>query len=523
MADDTPDPARILKLARQALTSAEFRKKFHLADFFGPKEFYEPQLKFFAEGATHHQRLLRGGNQVGKSFACAFEAARHATGQYPKWWKGRRFTKPTRGWVIGPTAQLVRDGPQRQLTSKQGEFGTGAIPLTAFAGKPVMVPGGTGSVDTLNIVHETNGVKDGTSSITFKSFEMRAEKMQAESVDWIWVDERCSEEIYSELLARTTATDGVVFMSYTPLKGGGELTYRFLNEYSADRSDIRIEAHHARHISPERRAQMEEAYLPHEREARIHGVPQLGIARVFPFPIEQLMRNFDPDDDIKSWARWIVGIDFGYGHPFAAALCAWVHDLDEFYVVDGFKMERTEAFYHVRRIAAMCRGLRVPISFPHDGLTHERGSGLALRDVYARCGAPMLGTHAQNHGSGGYHTEPAIEEMIGYMKRGCFPIASHMSELAEEILQYHRDEDYKIVRLRDDLISAVRYAFMMRRSGKPWESCEPYGRAPGIPMPDTAFDPRPRPHSRSQGPQVASGTFGTGPGQVDIFTGLPND
>ena len=70
--DDAPDPARILKLARQALTSAEYRKKFHLADFWGPKEFYEPQLKFFAAGATHHQRLLRGGNQVGKSFACAF-------------------------------------------------------------------------------------------------------------------------------------------------------------------------------------------------------------------------------------------------------------------------------------------------------------------------------------------------------------------------------------------------------------------------------------------------------------------
>src|SRR5262249_54786270 len=186
------------------------------------------------------------------------------------------------------------------------------------------------------------------------------EKLQAESVDWIWIDERCSEEIYSELLARTTATDGIVFMSYTPLKGGGELTYRFLNEYSPDRSDTRIEAHHARHISAERRAQMEDSYLPHEREARIHGIPQLGIAKVFPFPIDTLMRAFNPDTDIRSWARWIVGIDFGYGHPFAAALCAWVHDLDEFYVVDGFRMDRAEAFYHVKRIAGLCRGLRVP-------------------------------------------------------------------------------------------------------------------------------------------------------------------
>jgi hypothetical protein len=293
-------------------------------------------------------------------------------------------------------------------------------------------------------------------------------------------------------------------MSYTPLKGGGELTYRFLNEYSADRSDTRIEAHQAKHISAERRAQLEENYLPHEREARIHGIPQLGIARVFPFPIETLVGTFDPDNDIKSWARWIVGIDFGYGHPFAAALCAWVHDTEEFYVVDGFRMERAEAFYHVKRLAGLCHGLRIPIAWPHDGLQHEKGSGLELAEIYKRLGAPMLATHAENHG-GGFHTEPAIEEMCGYMKRGCFTIASHMGDLSEEILNYHRDEDYKIVRQRDDLISAARYAFMMRRKGKPLTQCEGYGRAPGVgdfPM-----------AARNHEPQLAAGI------EFDVFTG----
>jgi phage terminase large subunit-like protein len=506
--DDTPDPAAVLRLARQALTSAEFRKKFHASDFWGPAEFYEPQMRFFADGAKHHQRLLRGGNQVGKSWACAFEASLHMNGNYPKWWPGKRFNRPTRGWIVGVTGQLVRDGPQRQLTAKQGEFGTGTIPLAAFAGRPVMVPGGTGAIDTMNVVHETDGVRDGTSTATFKSFEQGSAKMQSESVDWIWIDERCSEEVYSELYARTTATDGIIFLSYTPLKGGGELTYRFLNEYSPDRSDIRIEAHHVRHISAERRAEMEANYLPHEREARIHGIPQLGIARVFPFPIETLLKSLNPDTDIKSWARWIVGIDFGYGHPFAAALCAWVHDTEEFFVIDGFKMERGEAFYHVKRIAGLCRGLRIPIAWPHDGLQHEKGSGQPLADVYRRLGGPMLGTHAQNNG-GNYSVEPPIEEMCGYMKRGCFTIANHMGELAEEILNYHRDEDYKIVRLRDDLISAVRYGFMMRRQGKPLDVCEDYGRAPGAGTAEM-YDPRPprREHGR-----IAEGA------DWDIFTG----
>jgi phage terminase large subunit-like protein len=298
--DDAPDPTKILKLARQALSSSEYRKKFHWADFAGPGYWYEPQLRFFEAGTKHHQRLFRGGNQTGKSIAAAYEAALHMTGQYPKWWNGRRFTKPTRGWIVGPERTLVRDGPQRKMTAAQGEFGTGTIPLAAFAGKPVMVPGGTGSIDTLSVTHEADGDRNGVSTATFKSFEQGSEKMQSESVDWIWIDERRSEEIYSELIARTSATDGILFLSYTPLKGGGELTYRFLNEYSPDRIDIRIDAQDAKHISAERRAQVEESYLPHEREARIHGIPQLGIARAFPFPIESLLRQFDPNTDIKS-------------------------------------------------------------------------------------------------------------------------------------------------------------------------------------------------------------------------------
>ena len=144
--------------------------------------------------------------------------------------------------------------------------------------------------------------------MTFKSFEQGSEKMQTESVDVIWIDERCSLEIYSELLARTSAVNGLLFLSYTRLRVGGELTYRFLNEYSADRADVRLDIEDAKHISQERREQLENEYLPHERS---DGIPQLGIARVFPIAIEQLMRDFVPETDIENWARYIVGIDFG--------------------------------------------------------------------------------------------------------------------------------------------------------------------------------------------------------------------
>jgi phage terminase large subunit-like protein len=470
MAEDTPDPQRLLKLARQSLTSSEYRKKFHALDFYGPQQFYPSQMKCFEAGAKVHQRLLYGGNQVGKTFTAACEVSWHMTGDYPVWWSGRRFKKPVRTWVVDQTGQLVRDGVQRQLCSKGGEFGTGAIPLATFARPPIMVPGGTGAVDTLFVTHRTDGVADGVSELTFKSFEMRREKLQSESVDLIWIDEQPAEELYSELYARTTATDGIIVVTYTPVLGEGALTHRFLKEPSPDRAEIRITADEAKHITPERRAVMEAGYQEFERDTRIHGIPAMGRGRVFPFQVEDLVRQFNPDTDVKSWSRWIVGIDFGYSHNFAAALCAWAHDTGEFWVVDTFTMQRSSAVHHAQRITSMCKGLRIPVSWPHDGLTHEKASGHQLAASYRACGAFMLPKHAENKG-GGYALEPAIADMYESMATGKFTVANHCREFVEEYLAYHRDDDLKIVAIRDDVLSAIRYAHMSRRLGKALSEC----------------------------------------------------
>ncbi|MCA1474769.1 terminase family protein [Bradyrhizobium sp. NBAIM08] len=478
MADATPDPQGLIRLARQTLSSSERRKKYRRIDFLDQSFWYPSQKAFFMAGSSGvHQRLIYGGNQSGKTLSAAFEVALHMTGDYPYWWTGKRFDKPVRVWAVGESGQLVRDTLQKKLCGDD-EFGTGMIPLESFGKKPVMVPGGTGAIDTMFVTHQTDGVADGTSSLTFKSFEMRREKLQGESVDLIWIDERPSEDIYSELLARTSATDGHLIVSFTPVGEGAAagVTYKFLSEPSSDRAVFRIPSSEVKHISEARREELSSGYAEHEREARIEGTPQLGAGPIFPVELlPAISKSFNPDTDIPTYARWCVGIDFGYGHPFAAALIAWAHDTGHIWVVDSFRMERSSALYHVQRIHSMARGLRIPIAWPHDGAQHDKGSGLPLSHQYKNFGANMMMHHAVNHGTKTNAVEPALEEIRGMMYGGKLTIAPHNGELLEELRNYHRDEDFKIVKQRDDLVSAMRYAIMMRRHGKALADCDGIG------------------------------------------------
>ena len=419
-ADDVPDPQQLLRLARKTMSSAERRRRYRRLDFLDTSFWYPTQLKFFAAGSSGaHQKLIYGGNQCGKTLACAAEVAWHCTGAYPDWWAGKRFAKPIRAWVVGESSTLVRDTLQRQLCGGD-EFGTGTIPLESFGRKPIMTPGGTHAIDTMFVTHETDGKVDGTSAITFKSFEMRREKLQSETLDLVWIDERPNEEVYSELLARTSATDGHLIVSYTPIGDGAAagVTYKFLSEPSSDRAVFRITGTEAKHISAERREELASGYSEHERETRLEGIPQLGTGPVFPVELLPLIcKTFDPTP-LASYTRMIVGIDFGYDHPFAAVLIAWAPNLNQIWVLDSFRMERSSALYHVQRIHSMTQGLRIPIAWPHDGSTHDKGSGLPLAGQYKGFGANMLPRHAINHGTTHYNVEPALEEMRQLMYEG---------------------------------------------------------------------------------------------------------
>lgn len=87
----------------------------------------------------------------------------------------------------------------------------------------------------------------------------------------------------------------------------------------------------------------------------------------------------------------------------------------------------------------------------------------------------MLSQHA-TWPDGGVGVEIGLVELYERMTTGRFKVFSHLTDFFDEKMSYHRDENGKIVKLNDDILSAVRYAYMMRRLARPrWKLGTPPG------------------------------------------------
>jgi phage terminase large subunit-like protein len=440
----------------EAIGAIEYAETFERFRSFKP----HPKQKLHLDlGLTKRERLLMANNRGGKTETGAFEAACHLTGDYPDDWNGKRFDQPTMGWICGETSLLVRDVQQKKLCGSPGVedlFGTGMIPKDAFTDKPSLARGVTDAYDTIQVRHKSGGISIGR----FKSYEQGRQKFQGEGLDWIWFDEEPPLDIYAEGVARIGERDGISWLTFTPLKGRSAVVIRFLDDPSLDRGITTMTLDDAIHIPPAVRKKMEEGYLPHEREARAKGVPMLGSGRIFMTPeagITEPPIEYIPTHWTKLW-----GIDFGIGHPFAAALILWDRDADVIHVHHVYRIADALPIQHAAAMKLI--GANVPVAWPKDGADREKGSGEPLASLYKKQDLIMLPDHA-TWPDGGVSTEAGILEMDDRMKSGRFKVAAQLSEFFEEYRFYHR-KDGQIVKLKDDIMSAARVAVMMKRSGK---------------------------------------------------------
>lgn len=213
------------------------------------------------------------------------------------------------------------------------------------------------------------------------------------------------------------------------------------------------------HLSEQQKAELLAAYPEHEREARSKGIPMLGSGAVF--PIDEKLITIPPHEIPKHWVQ-IVGLDFGWDHPTAAARVAWDRDSDVVYVTHTYRKSKDVPVIHAAAVKSW--GEWLPVAWPHDGLQHDKGSGDQLAEQYKKAGLNMLAEQA-SHPEGGNGVEAGIMDMLERMRTGRFKVFAGNNEWFQEFRTYHR-KDGKIVKEVDDLMSATRYAVMMLRFAK---------------------------------------------------------
>jgi phage terminase large subunit-like protein len=412
------------------------------------------QAEFHVMGKEKRLRLLSAGNQFGKSEAGSAEIAYHTTGLYPEDWEGRRCQGASDWWVGGDTAETLRDIVQEKLLGPIEDLGTGWIPKGSIINHKLK-RSIANAVDYVVIRH----VEGGLSRIYFKSYEQGRKKWQGKPITGgIWLDEEPPADIWAEAMARTTATQAMLYMTFTPLQGPTPVVRSFWPTPDAqEKGYIVMGLEDALHIPKERHEDVIRQYPVHERRARVDGLPVLGEGHVYPIERDQISCSAF---EIPSHFAQIMGLDLGRGgeHPTAWVHMAYDRDMDIVYVTDMYTGKSPMISVHA---SSMRRHKGVVVAWPHDGSMASGQGHATYADLYRREGTRMLRDHATTI-DGSNSVEAGILEVFNRMVTGRFKVFDHLYDFFVEIEGYYR-KNGKIVKENDDLLDAARYGVMMLR------------------------------------------------------------
>lgn len=457
LSDDALD--RALDLARRLAKD----KKSNNLDYYAP---YAWQKKFHLLGSAYTQRMLMAPTQSGKTMSAAAEVAMHLTGRYPDWWEGKRYPLPVTAWAMGVDYKQLRRAGQRLLLGEH-EIGTGMIPADCIVGH-AMMQGAPGNYDFVRVKH-TSGM---IATLYFKTYEQGRASLQGDTIDIVWMDEEPEkEDLFDEIVGRTIVRGGILFITYTPLLGETNMTNLFYNEQTREkhRTIVQVGADEVPHMTrialeaghPTASAYLKTQYSPHQWRARIDGMPALGKGAVFPFLETQFVIS---PLQLPAHTRWIAGMDYGISHPTTFIIMAWVPDDDMTYFVNEYCEANKSVAQNASWINRNYPNIR--IAWPHD-MNNREGAGKSGAIQYTDESCNMLPMHAQYDDERKNGQEDSVWEFYQGIENGSLKVFNTCQKLLTEMRSYHRDDKNKIVPKKDDVISAARYALMMRRFSQP--------------------------------------------------------
>lgn len=425
------------------------RRKYNKLNYWFPdygelrRELYTKHTDFIHSTSLFRESCFMAANRAGKSETGAYCVAVWLTGKYPHWWNGKRFNKPVNILVCGETDKLVRDSIQKKLLGELNDMGTGFIPLEDIIEKRNK-SGIPDAVDTVKV----KNVFGGESTLQFQSYAQGREAFQATERDVIVEDEEPPIAIHNENLIRTMTTNGIVVLTFTPLKGLSETVISMQEKAEKGISSI-IQAtwDDAPHLGEKEKSELLAALPPYQRDARSKGIPQLGSGAIYPIPESEIV--IEPFE-IPVNFKWVYGLDVGWNNT---AVCWLAHDLesDIVYVVHDYKRGQAEPAVHASSIKARgtIRGVIDPAS---QGRSQKDGEQLV--QLYRGQGLEL--SLADNT------VEAGIFDVYERFTTGRLKIFKTCQNTIAEYRLYRRDEKGKIVKQNDHNMDALRYAI---RSG----------------------------------------------------------
>lgn len=422
---------------------------------------------FFEAGKNYNERLFMAGNRCGKTIAGAFEASCHATGVYPSWWAGKVFTKPTHGWAVGSTARATRDTVQKELLGRIGAWGTGMIPKDKL-GKFWALSGVPQGVDVIQVKH----ISGGWSTIGFKNYEQPISAFFGVDLDWVWPDEECPIEHYNEMLIRTMTTNGIVFNTFTPLKGLTPMVVRYaekadllagaqkligvqppeenedgedarLKDYKSHKAMIQAGWDDAPWLSEEKKQQMAADTEPHLIEARRSGKPSMGSGNVYPVAIEHIL--VEPFK-IPDYYKHLFAMDVGWNRT----ACLWAAidpQTDTVYIYDEYYVGESPPPIHAAAVRA--RGTWKPGVIDPASRGRTQTDGQQLIKIYKDLGLQLMPANNE--------VDAGIQAVWQRMTTGNLKVFNTLHNFAKEFVLYRRDLKGRIVKENDHLMDCLRY------------------------------------------------------------------
>lgn len=421
-------------------------------DEYHARELYAAQLLHFNMGATYNQRTLKCANQIGKTTAGAIELVYHLTGNYPKWWQGKRFAHANNWWVVGETQTTVKQHIQPLLLGPFDDFGSGLVPRKCLDSTSLTDATKTSTkVESFRVNH----ISGEYSLVEFKSFDQGRTAFQSAQRN-IWLDEEPPLDVYTECLTRTISGDYILYMTFTPLKGVTELLDKFTDKdpytdghKGPSRWMTTATWEDCPHLSQAKKIELKASYPEHEIEARTMGIPILGSGKVYPMP--ESMISIEPFAIPRHYKRFFA-FDFGWEHPTCGLWAAVDPETGIRYYYHEHSMSETPLAIHASVINQMNKMSDMTIP----GVCDPSGGGTNMND-----GNKTRTDYKEQYGitfeSADNSVEPGIANIIDQAIAGKIKVFTTLTSFWKEYRLYRREKG-KIVKKADDLMDCWRYS-----------------------------------------------------------------